>query len=103
MELTLLDRIMVMTMIPKKGNFEKLIIAADLEKKVALTQDEIKEFEIKTGENGAITWKATDKTFSYEFTELESKLVQDALKEASDKGELTKDHMSIYRLFVTKE
>ena len=99
MKLNLLERILVLNILPAKGSFTDLIIKEDVAKKVAVTQDEIKELEIKQDDKG-LHWKQTDKVWDIEFKDLEKELVKKQLKELDEKKELTGEHLSLYRAFV---
>jgi len=100
MKLNLLERILVLNILPAKGSFTDLIIKEDVAKKVAVTQDEIKELEIKSDDKG-LHWKQTDKVWDIDFKDLEKDLIKKQLKELDEKKELTGDHLTLYRLFVS--
>ncbi len=99
MNLTLLQRIQLTSLIPQKGNYEKLVITEDLRKKIGLTQEEVKDNEVKTLENSMISVK-TNPEKELEFTELEKNMIKDGFKELDKKGELNAALLPLYRLFV---
>lgn len=102
MKLTLKDRILMSGLIPAKGNFEDLIVAEDLRKKISVTQDEIKEAKIKTDQKtGNINWEK-EIDADIKLTEAEEKMVSKQLEELNKKDELTKDHIELYKTFVKK-
>jgi len=101
MKIKLIDRITLPTIFPEKSSFEKLIIVADIQKKVAITQEEVKEFEIQS-ENDMIKWNEKGGTteFDIDFTESETNLISDLLKKLSTDESLTARTLQLYKLFV---
>lgn len=101
MKLLLSDRIILnfTDLLPKKGKFEEMVAVEDIAKKVKLTQEDFKKYNIRTNENGAIVCDSTEEEFDYEFTELELAAIKKALKNAEEKGELFRDYLHLYRLF----
>lgn len=108
MKLKLIDRLTLPTIFPTHSSFEKLIIIADIQKKIAITQDETNEFDIKTKivdqEKGFsnVFWnkKGDTKEFDIEFTESESNLISELLKKTSSEEKLTPQLFPLYKLFV---
>ena len=56
MKLSLKNRLILEAILPKEGKFETLIVVQDIRKKITITQEEIVGFEIKSTDNGAISW-----------------------------------------------
>lgn len=102
MKLKLIDRLTLPTIFPQKSSFEKLIIIDDIKKKIALTQKEIKDFEIETTTENTIKWneKASTKEFDIEFTESEVNMIADQLKKLSKEEALTARTFQLYKVFV---
>lgn len=100
-KVTLLDRLMIPSVLKKEGNYSQMIINKDIRKKCELTQKELKDFEIV--EFGPqIRWneKGAKTTFTIEFTDLEIKEISDSLKKLDEEKKITEDMVSIYKLFV---
>ncbi len=90
-------------MVPAKGKYEDLVVAEDLKKKFSLTQDEVKEYDIKTSEDGrGITGKLGESK-EFEFTELESNLLKKAFEDVNKAGMLEAWQLELYRMFVLKQ
>jgi len=101
MKIKLIDRITLPSIFPEKSSFEKLIIVADIQKKIALTQEEVTDFEIKSTE-GMVKWNEKGGTteFDIDFTESETNLISDLLKKLSVDESLTAHTLQLYKLFV---
>jgi len=102
-KLTLLDRLMIPSILKKEGNYSQMIINKDITKKCQLTQKELKDFEVV--EFGPqIRWneKGTKASFQIDFTELELKEIRDGLKKLNDENKLTTELIPVYEIFVNK-
>ena len=102
MKIKLIDRILIIGLMPKKGNFEEIIVSEDIINKLRVSQDEIREYEIKS-ENNITTWNNNGVIveFDIDFTALEADLIKKQLAVLNQNNELTKDFLPIYKLFNT--
>lgn len=100
MKIKLLDRIILINLLPQEGKFESLIIREELIEKLQLTQDELEKYKIKTNEDNHLIWEDTKDEFEYEFTTLETNAIKDQLKKLNKEEKLTAGHMNIYKLFI---
>jgi hypothetical protein len=105
-ELSLMERFSLIQILPTEGKFEDLIVSEDIKSKIKITQDEIKEFEIRTevvGDYISTKWneeKINGKVWSYEFSSLESSLIKTLLKKISDSEKLNLSQLKLYKEFV---
>lgn len=101
MELKILDKIMITSILPFEGNIKTLIIVKDLKDKISLTQDELLKYDIQATENGGIKWnkEGEDAIFTIEFTELEKNEIKCALKKLDSENKLSIDMLRIVKLF----
>lgn len=103
MKLTLLQRMILPTILPSKGKYEDLILKDDIVEKVKITQEEVKSFNIRTeqvGDKFQTLWEDPDKTeFEYTFTELEMNLIKRNLDNLQKNEELTDETKGLYKLF----
>ena len=75
-KLNLFDRISIPMLLPEQESYTVAIICRDLRKKVALTQSEIKKFNIRATGANQIIWDDPKNTLlSIELTELELDLI----------------------------
>ena len=98
----LLDKIMLPSILKKEANYETMIINLDIKKKVEVTQDELLKYNIKSLENGGLTWnkEGSEAEFELEFTEMEASKIKEALKELNDSNKLTEELINLYKIFV---
>lgn len=102
MKLSLKNRLILEAILPKEGKFETLIVVQDIRKKITITQEEIVGFEIKSTDNGAISWneKWVKSEVDIEFSEIETSEISKALKKKSDDEKLNIDDIELYKAFV---
>ena len=95
--LTIRDRILFPSFLPREGDFSDMIVKRDFLKKIAITQDELLKHKInRVGTD--ITWDCTD-TFPYEFTALELAFLRRVFAEKNAKKQLTDESLPLYELF----
>lgn len=103
--LSLKERITISSILPMEGEYNFFIIKKDILKKTAVTQEELKKYDIKTvNQNGMdmLSWnaKGEKEKFNIEFTDLEKNEIKLALTKLSDGKKLTEHMVSLYELFV---
>jgi hypothetical protein len=102
--MTLKERLHLLDILPGQGTFEDMVCVSDIRKKLEVTQEEIVLFDIHTVPGAkTITWseeKLGDKTWEFEFTELEKNLLKKTLKKMSDEGRFSFELLDLYRTFV---
>ena len=101
MKLTLKERILTVNVFPAEGSYEDLIVRKDAIEKIGLTQEEIKDFEVKTLDGGGLQWneEGASKEFEIKLSTLEKEYVKKHLKKLSDQEKLTVDLLEIYGKF----
>jgi len=102
-ELNLLDRISIPQVLPDKGSIEKAIICEDIREKIRITQDELKNTELKTYEDGHMTWnESKDVPLKVTFTELETELIASGFKKLNKEESIptAKGFIKLYKMFV---
>jgi len=100
MLLKLLDRLLLLKALPKEGSYATLKIVQDLKLKLALTEEEFKEYEVKE-ENGNIAWNP-EKDIGKEIPigEKATDIIVMSLKKRDKDGELTEQEIPVYEKFV---
>jgi hypothetical protein len=100
MMLKLIDRFLLLKALPKEGSYATLKIVQDLRLKLALTEEEFKEYEVKE-EEGNITWNP-DKDSGKEIPigEKATDIIVMALKKRDRDGELTEQEIPVYEKFI---
>jgi len=99
MKLTISDKILLGTIFPTEAKYESLICIRDIKEKIKITQEDIKKFNIQTLENGSVSWKMNEKTFDYNFTDMEKNTILSALKKLDEQEKLTEQLLSLCKLF----
>lgn len=99
--LTLLDRVVLRGILKKEADYKTLILNKDINKKVELTQEELKKYDVQF--NGqSLQWnkKGADATFEILFSEFEKIEIVAALKKLDEDKKLTQEFLNLYETFV---
>lgn len=90
---------MLLSILPKEGNFITLRLVRDLAAKVGLSAQEITDFEVQTDENGS-RWnvKGVAPTM-IPFADAELDIIKKQLKELDSKQKLTPELFTVYEKF----
>jgi len=104
-EMNVKERLTVLGLLPKEGNFLTLRLIRDLATKLGLSADEHKEFAIKVNtESNSVNWNAKGnepKGINFKIKEIE--LINKALIKLDKEEKLTEVHYSIYKKFVEED
>src|SRR4030042_2235 len=105
MKLSVLERILLLGLLPKEGNILTVRLIRTLREKIEFKEEEIKLFEIKTVSSttgdALITWnKKAETEVEIDITTLEKTIIVEQLKDVNDKKKLTPDHISLYEKFL---
>ena len=103
MKLNTLDRISLLSILPRQGDMTTLRIVRDLERELSFSEEEHKELNFKN-EDGRIHWEGgADRVKEVEFGPRAQRLVQDALITLDKKKQLSFELMGLYEEFVGDE
>jgi len=100
MELKVFDRLILLNILPKEGDFTTLKIVRKLREDLSFSEDEHKTLGFKQ-ENGNVQWKQ-DGDIPKDITigEKASDLIADVLKKLDKEKKLTDQHYELYEKFV---
>ena len=100
MKLEVLERILLLNLLPKEGDFITLKVIRDLQNALSFSEKEIKDLVLETKE-GRVTWKP-DKAVEKEIEigEKATDVIVGALKKLNDDKKLTQEFFSIYEKFI---
>jgi len=88
LKLTVLERLLVLRLLPRQGNLTTLRIVRELERELSFSEEEHAALQFVNHENGAVTWKALgDKEKDVELGEVAHRLVLEGLAAAEASGE----------------
>jgi hypothetical protein len=94
------ERLIILNVMPKEGNFITLRMIRNLVQKLGLTAEEIVNFQVEEAPGGQVRWGpmgAIEKEF--EFAQAEVDLIKKQLKKMDDDGKLTNDTFTVYEKF----
>ncbi len=95
------ERFVIPTLFPGKGSYVENTVRDGAAKKVAITEDEIKEFGIESTPEGNVKWDAEKvKEVSIDLSDAAVVVIKTALKKLDEESALTRDHMTLYEKFV---
>jgi hypothetical protein len=102
MNLTLLERIVLLNILPTESNFATLKIVNDLRNTLSFTEEEYKEYEIVQDGN-KLTWNLKGNE-EQEITigEKATDIIVEALKKLDEGKKLTMQQYSVYNKFISK-
>lgn len=102
MELTVLDRILLLNVMPAEGDILTLKIVRKLREGLSFTEDEHKALNI-VNENGQIKWTPTTETKEIEIGPKAMILIAKVLKKLSKEEKLPAQYVDVYEKFVEEE
>lgn len=102
-KLNALERIIVLSLLPKETNYANWKIINDLKNQLAFSEKELSKLELREDENGnaVANWPAVEEK-EITFGEITEKIVMDALKKLDSEKRLLQEHLSVYEKFVVR-
>lgn len=101
MELGVFDRLILLNILPKEGNFTTLKIVRKLREDLSFSEEEHKELEFKFEKDGRVQWKQeADKPKEIEIGEKATDIIVDVLKKLNNDKKLKDEHYNLYEKFV---
>jgi hypothetical protein len=99
MELNILQRILIFTILPKEGSLLTMKTLKGLKEKILFSEEEVEEFELRIEDTKYLWNTEKDKEIVVALTEGETKLVVEGLKELDKQGKITEQFLSLCELF----
>ena len=104
MKLTLLERLVGLSILVKEGDIVFLRARRSIEDKIGLTAEEIEKYEVKASPEGGVEWSpSVPEYFEIDLKPSEIKILYDALEEMNKRKKLTPEHLSLYDKIVEGE
>ena len=99
-----LERMVLVSLLPKEANFANWKIINDLRIELSPTEEELAILDMKAAPEGGINanWGAVP-VKEITFGEAAEKIIADALKDLDSQEKLAPEHVSLYKIFVTHE
>jgi hypothetical protein len=105
MKLTILDRIVMLGLLPVEGNFRTMRIVRELQSNLSFSEEELAEHQIVQVNSGQVKW--ANESNSYEKDILVGavalELIKQKLIKLNSEEALNKDHLELYEELVVKE
>jgi len=99
-ELSVLERLVLLSILPKEGNFVTLKLLRKLRENLSFDEGEIKELNFAQ-DGDQVRWnEKANITKQISIGEKMTDLVCEALKKLDDEKKLREDHFSLYEKFV---
>ena len=100
MVLTVLERLLILGLLPGEGGIIEMRLKKVIGEKIGLTSDEIVRYEVK--EDGAnVRWNnGVEQTSSIELNEAEVGMIRDSLVKLDREKKLNDGHITLYDKFV---
>jgi len=100
MNMSVLERLVALSILPKEGDYATLKILTNLRLSLSFTEKEIKAWGITTdAETGRTSWKE-DVEAEIPIGEKATDIIVDALKKLNREKKLTAEGMSLYEKFI---
>jgi hypothetical protein len=104
MQLTVLDRFLLMGALPATGDFATIKIVRLLREKVSFRESEHDDYKIITNADGTVSWDTNQEKFvEMDFTPMETKLVVEAMKKLDEEKKLTVQHVPLWEKVFPEE
>jgi len=100
MKMNVLERLMLLGILPKESNFATLMIVKNLTSNLGLSEEDYKEFEIKQEENQIIWNQKGNEEREIKIGEKATDIIIESLKKLDEEKKLTEQHFSLYEKFV---
>lgn len=102
MNLSVLERMLVLMILPKEGDFTTLKILTNLRMSLSFTEEEVKKWNIVSDPASNMTkWDEGSGEAEIVIGEKATDIIVDALKKLDREKKLTEEMMDIYERFVT--
>jgi len=103
MELTVGERLVLLSVIPDEGNFTTLKVIRDLKMALSFSEDEHKEYQF-VQEGMQVRWNdKADQNKEIEIGEKANDIIVLALSKLNEEKKLKMEHFSLYSKIVMKE
>jgi len=101
MNLSTLERLVLLSALPREANYDTLKILTNLRMSLSYSEEEIKEWGITSdAEKGTTSWK-NDGEAEIPIGEKATDIIVDALKQLDREEKLTEEMMGTYEKFIS--
>ena len=101
MELSIMERLMLLNVLPPEGDFVTMKILRELKTELLFSEEEVEKAELVGGSNQT-SWK-NDFVKDVQIGKVATAAIVDALKKLNDQKKLTEQHLPLYERFTEEE
>jgi len=101
MKLGVFDRLILLNILPKEGDFTTIKQVREMREDLSFTDEELELLKFKQNEDGTMQWKNNvvgERDINFKPTA--NSMIVDTLKKLSDDKKLTEQHYELYNKFV---
>ena len=102
MELTVLERLILLRVLPSEGNIITLRLVGDLKRNLSFTEEELKKCNIRTDGN-KVEWDDMIYKKEVKIGEKAFDLISEVFKQLNTQNKLTEQQVPLYERFVEAE
>jgi hypothetical protein len=101
-ELTILERLRLLEILPGHGNILTLRIIGDLQNKIAFSEIELEKYELKQDDKNHIQWNREKgmESAEIELGKKEIEIIKNALEQLNKNERLTQEHIGLWEKFI---
>jgi len=100
MKMNVMERLILLGILPKESNFATLMIVKNLTSNLGLSEEDYKEFEVEQKQDRIIWNKKGEEEREIKIGEKATDIIIESLKKLDEEKKLTEQHFSLYEKFV---
>lgn len=101
MQLSVFNRLILLNILPKEGDFTTLKIVRKMREDLSFTEEEHKSLQFKFEDNGTVKWNnQANIVREVNFGEKATDIIVDVLKKLDKEKKLKEEHYELYEKFV---
>lgn len=102
MELSVLDRVMLLHLMPRQGSLATMRVVQKVGNDLRFSPKEIKDWDIKSS-GSQLTWGTQETKKNITFSKVATEIIVAELKGLDEKEELTAQHLDLHDRFIKLE
>ena len=102
MELTVSERLVILSILPIENDITTLRILQELKKNLSFNEEEHRQLEFKQ-DGDKVTWNEVDIKKDVEIGETAENIIRNAFRDLNNKKKLREEHIPLYEAFVEEK
>ena len=104
MELTVKERLVVLTILPREAELDTIKIVHELRNELSFSEDEHKQMNIEQNKNGSYSWdEDTVIIKDFNIGEVATRIIKDELDKLNKEGKVTERHLPLFDKFKSED